>query len=108
MKITEQVENILKASTKARNSDRELLVIYMQKAGMGLSDKQILVFKGMPSVETIRRTRQMLQEQGKYLPSKEVEEVRFKKFQNMRQAVGSVDPEAALEQRGYKVLPWGG
>jgi hypothetical protein len=107
MKIMNQVENILKVSQAARNSDKDLLVIYMQKMGMRLSLEQIAIFRKMPSTETIRRSRQAIQEQGRYLPSKEVEEMRFKKFQEVKGGIGLVEPEVLLEKQGYVVRPWG-
>lgn len=84
MKISDQVEAILKASHAARNSDRELLIIYMQKFGLELSDKQQALFRKMPSTETIRRTRQALQEQGKYPADEAVDNARFEKFRKMK------------------------
>ena len=107
MRISRQVENILAASHAARNSDRELLIIYMQKFGMELTDKQIGTFRQMPSVETIRRTRQQLQMQGKYPADKKVDEERFNKYQQMKHGVKHETPEVLLEQRGYKILDWG-
>lgn len=53
MKTSDRVEYILQASKSARNSDKELLIIYMQKSGMNLSPQQIEVFRDMPSAETI-------------------------------------------------------
>ena len=84
MKLTEQVENILRVSKKARNSDKELLIIYMQKFGMNLSDAQIDKFKDMPSMESITRARRILQEQGKYEATEEVDEARFEKYQEAK------------------------
>lgn len=84
LKISEQVENILRVSHAARNSDRELLILYMAKFGMGLTKEQEDKFRKMPSTETIRRTRQALQEQGKYPADKEVDEARFQKYRKMR------------------------
>lgn len=97
MTITERVESILRHVPSARNSDKVLLITFMQKFGLELTEKQIELFKKMPSVETIRRTRQSIQEQGKYPPTKEVEEARYKKYQAMKQSVGLVDPEYELE-----------
>ena len=97
MTITQQVEAILRFVPLARSSDKELFVIYMQKYGLELTPKQIELFKKMPSLETVRRTRQHIQEQGKYPPTKEVEEARYKKYQAMKQSVGLVDPEYELE-----------
>lgn len=84
MKVSERVENILKASHAARNSDRELQIIYMQKAGLELTPKQIELFRKLPSMETIRRTRQSLQEQGKYPADEAVDNARFEKFRKMK------------------------
>jgi len=85
MKISNQVENILSVSKKARNSDKELLIIYMQKFGLDLSPQQIELFKKMPSAETITRCRRLLQEEGKYLPTKEVDQARFEKYQEFKE-----------------------
>lgn len=107
MTVTERVENILKVSKNARNSDRELLIIYMQKSGMNLSDEQIKIFRKLPSMETIRRIRQKLQENGKYLADKGVEEQRYNKFKQVKQNIKHESPEKLLEKLGYKVLEWG-
>lgn len=107
--ITQRVENILKASKLARNSDKELLVIYMQKSGMDLDQRQIAIFRDMPSSETIRRIRQKLQENGKYSADPEVEEARYKKYKEMRGSIGIATPretERVLED-GTIVLPNG-
>lgn len=98
MKISEQVSNILGVSRAARNSDKELLIIYMQKAGMRLSDNQIAVFRSMPSVETIRRTRQQLQMDGKFPADQKIQDHRYEQYKEMRQGAGLVEPERVLEQ----------
>ncbi len=97
MTITNRVESILKHVPKTRSSDKELLITYMQKSGMELTDKQIELFKQLPSMETIRRSRQVIQMEGRYLPTKEVEEARFEKYQQMKQGVGLTDPSNILE-----------
>lgn len=84
MKVVDQVENILKASHKARNSDKELLIIYMQKFGLELTPRQVELFKEMPSTETIRRVRQQLQMEGKYPASEEVDNARFEKYKEVK------------------------
>lgn len=107
--ITQRVENILRASEKARNSDKELLVIYFQKSGMNLSEQQIDVFRKMPSTETIRRVRQSLQEQGKYPASETVNEKRYSKFREMRGSVGvaSTQQTERILEDGTIILPNG-
>lgn len=106
MKISQQIENILKLVPATRDSDKELLIIYMQKSGMELTNKQIKLFKEMPSTETIRRTRQSLQEQGKYQASPEVDRARFEKFKQVRSEITDKSPEELLEARGYRVVPY--
>lgn len=106
MKINERIEAILKASKAARNSDTELLIIYMQKSGLELTPKQIEKFKDLPSMETITRVRRQLQEQGKYEATQEVQEARYEKFKEHTTEYGigdSEDPYAYLEKLGYKI-----
>lgn len=74
---------------------------------MNLSPKQEEIFRGMPSMETIRRSRQQIQSEGKYPASKEVEKERYIKQLAMRQNIREEDPEKLLEARGYRVLPYG-
>lgn len=115
MNISERVENILKAVPATRSSDKELLIVYMQKAGMDLTPSQIALFKDLPSMETIRRIRQKLQEDGKYPASKEVEDQRFEKYKQTKGAIGvtnAVEAEELLDGTlvlpdGTKVLPYG-
>jgi hypothetical protein len=87
MTTTECVENILRASHAARNSDFELWLVYAAKSGLELSERQISVLRDMPSFETIRRTRQKLQEQGLYPADPSVDKRRFEKFKQVRQTI---------------------
>ena len=107
MKISDKVESILKNSHAARNSDKELLILYMQQFGLELGSKQVDLFRKMPSVETIRRTRQVLQEHGKYPADEKVEEERYKKYVQVRHGILDESPEKLLESQGYKVREWG-
>ena len=107
LKISEQVENILKVSVDARNSDKELIILYMQKFGMELTPKQIQTFREMPSTETIRRVRQQLQERGMYEATEEVNEARYNKFKEVQTNIKSESAESLIEKQGYKVLEWG-
>lgn len=108
MNVTTQVENILKASRQARNSDKELQIIYMQKTGMDLDARQVQIFRDMPSLETLRRVRQKIQENGKFKADKPVEESRKFKSMQMQQQAPKFTPEG-LEQTltGQTILPWG-
>lgn len=107
MKILEQVESILKCVPKTRDSDKELMIVFMAKSGMNLTQMQESVFRKMASMETIRRSRQIIQEQGKYPASPEVEQERYNKFITVKQGIHYEDPEKLLEKQGYTVLPYG-
>lgn len=84
MRVNQRVENILAVSSKARNSDKELLIIYMQKSGMKLTEEQIEIYRNMPAADTITRVRRHLRESGKYLPSVEVDKHRFDRYVGFR------------------------
>lgn len=98
MSVTNQVEAILSHSRLARNSDKELWLIYAQKAGVNLSYEQMQAIRSLPSFETIRRVRQRLQEKGLYAADPQVNEIRYNKFKQMR---FGEDAETVLERRIY-------
>lgn len=103
MNISERVEAILKHDVASRSSDRRLLLIYVQKAGLNLSPEQIEVFNSLPAFETIRRTRQSIQEQGKYQASVEVEASRKAKQVYMKRG-GFKQPETVLEKNVQSIF----
>ena len=108
MKIAQQVENILRFVPQTRSSDKELLIIYMQKCGMELTDKQMEVFRDMPSLESIRRVRQKLQEEGKYPASKEIEEHRYSKYQETTGSIGVINADQTADIiNGRRIKEWG-
>lgn len=103
MKTRDRVENILKVSKMARNSDIELLILYMQKMKMELTDKQIHILRHeMPSFETITRIRRQLQEEGKYEATQQVQEERYNKMKEHQEEYG--DPHAHLAKLGYRIV----
>lgn len=93
MRVSEQVENLLKYLPKCRSSDKELFIAYMQRFGMELTKDQEDKFRKMPSMETIRRSRQLIQEQGKYPASEQMDTLRHEKYKEMRQ-----NPELILSE----------
>lgn len=115
MNITERVKNIMQAVPATRSSDKELLIVYMQKAGMDLTPSQIAMYRELPSMETIRRIRQKIQENGELLATPEVEKARFEKYKKTKGAIGvtnAVEAEELLDGTlvlpdGTKVLPYG-
>ena len=62
MNKSERVESILKHSQQARDDDKDLIIIYMQKLGANLTPEQVRIIKDMPSFEAITRARRKLQE----------------------------------------------
>lgn len=102
MKTSDRVEAILQVSRLARNSDKELLIIYMQKSGMNLTSQQVEIFKNMPSAETITRARRQLQEAGKYPVDVEVDSKRFDIYQQMKYKTPAEDVADILERNSFK------
>lgn len=109
MKISDHVEHILANNIDARSDDKELLIEYMQRSGMRLSEHQIEVMQGMPSFETIRRVRQKLQEDGKYPATDSVKANRNFKSMQVQQVAPSFSAQNLGEvlNDGRQVLPWG-
>lgn len=94
MKVTQQVEAILKESRMARNSDRHLMIKFMQQNGMGLTPHQESVFLLLPSLESVRRVRQKLQENGKYPADQKIARERDFKSMRMQQITPGATPTA--------------
>lgn len=109
MTVKQRIKAILTVSHAARNSDKSLWLIYAQKSGMKLTEAQIEVFRDMPSMETLRRTRQVIQNtEGSLRPDQEVSDARFNKFKEMKSSIPFMDePSKILETNGYRVLPYG-
>lgn len=104
MKIITIVENILKYSREARNSDKELHIRFMRHFGIILDESQIALFKKMPSLETARRIRQKLQQEGQYPADKAVGfERRFKGY-TMQQRNPKADKVESVTEP--KAISW--
>ena len=105
MKLTtkQRVANILAVSRSARNSDKELLIIYMQRSGMALTPHQQEIFRKL-NMESIRRQRQILQhDEGKYPADEVVDKARYDRFKRVRG--NSHEIEKVIEDR--VIMPWG-
>jgi hypothetical protein len=76
--ITNLVSHQLSTSMRARQDDKYLISLVWARCGLTLTQDQLALFlgKSIPSPESIRRTRQKLQEAGRYLPPKPVQEAR--------------------------------
>lgn len=62
------VERILQNEPSTRSNDKLLILRVWEQYGMGFSEQQkkLLLGDRLPNTETIRRTRQKLQAEGKY------------------------------------------
>lgn len=76
----------------------------MQKSGLDLTPAQVQKIRDLPAFETITRVRRVLQEQGKYPASEEVEQARFEKYKNVRNNINYKSPEQVLEEQGYRIV----
>jgi len=83
--ISRVVEMCLRDYPETRDSDRKLLVKVWEHCGLYLSEAQRHKFFGIASPESIRRTRQKIQESGKYPASDRVKHVRELKSQIVQQ-----------------------
>lgn len=96
MRVKDKVARVLDQKPETRDNDKLLMLYVWQIEGFYLSDKQIEQFKNASSPESIRRMRQKLQEEGKYLASPEVEEQRYQMYTETKDAIRTA-PQA---------IPW--
>ncbi len=79
------IKGILKDYPDTRSDDKELILRAWEAQGLVLSPEQEETFKKCISTETIRRTRQKIQEEGQYRPEDKVFQKRQKLEQETRQ-----------------------
>jgi len=92
--VTAAVEQTLKNNKKARNNDTYLTLLVLEQLGYAeynythdhyqitIGQKEL---QQMPALESIRRTRQKLQQQGKYPPTQQTQQHRKQQEQKIRQ-----------------------
>lgn len=108
MTINERVKAILGASHAARNSDKELWLIYAQKSGVNLSAVQIEAIRKMPEFETLRRVRQKIQATGLHMADDKVYAARMEKASKVRQTIPWMeDKDVEYTLDGRRILPFG-
>lgn len=95
-----RVERILREYPQTRSDDRKLMLKVWESYGLYLSESQQQKFMGhnIPSTETIRRTRQRLQEQGLYTPSLTKINERKTLADNTKQAIGQEKQAAMFDE----------
>ena len=89
MNTKKLIETILRDKPETRDNDKLLILYVWQAKGLRFTPEQVQKFKDMPSPETIRRGRQLLQEKGKYRASEEVEEKRYELYKETKQAIAA-------------------
>jgi hypothetical protein len=83
-------EKALQTYPETRSDDKKLIlaVWYLQNPDYELDFRKFFQYKAI-SPETIRRTRQKLQQDGLYLPTEEVQEHRYDLFKQARMSAGA-------------------
>jgi hypothetical protein len=87
MRTKKLVERVLSQKPEARDDDKLLMLEIWEMQGLCFSETQKKAFRRASSPESIRRTRQKLQEEGQYKASKEVEEQRYQMYVEARDAI---------------------
>lgn len=85
------VEQLLARYERCRNSDTELIIGVLHLKGLRLSESQREILRSV-NLESIRRTRQKLQEAGKYLPNPAVAKKRRLKSSVVQQNITRTNP----------------
>jgi hypothetical protein len=91
--VSEEVERILEWYPETRNSDKKLLLRYYDQHGLHLTEEQADIFLSIKSPETIRRTRQKIQESGKYPATENVRRTRAHMSMVIQQNMPSAKPK---------------
>lgn len=91
--LIDNIEKVLRDLPESRDDDKVLIPYILNSYGLGLTPKQIAKFRDMPSTESIRRTRQKLQEQGKYPATDKSKNVRYNKSVNVAYKITKLKPE---------------
>ena len=93
----DRVSLVLELFPDTRKNDRLLLIKVWEAEGLVLDDVQrSMILGGMVSnPESIRRTRQMIQAKGKYLPDKSVEQYRDEIEHKTRYNINKTEPNPA-------------
>jgi len=100
--IRDRVLNILKFSEKARNSSDEVNIIYMQKMGMELTDKQMRLMREFPWKAIDREIRRIQNTEGLYQPNDDVKEARYENMKSYQEEYGNTP--SYLKRLGYRIV----
>lgn len=93
--VSDLTIKMLQQHERTRNSDSDLQIGVLYMIGFQMTEQQRELFRSV-SMESIRRTRQKLQKEGKYLPTDPAVARRRKvKADNVSQNIGQAGPERA-------------
>lgn len=94
MKTSDIIKNILGTDRQARNSDRHLILKVWERQGLYLlPDQKEKFYHDVASAESIRRTRQKLQEEGKYPADQIIQATRQFKGAQVQQNIPVTDAD---------------
>lgn len=96
MKQAELVEAMLQKYPRTRSSDTDLIIGILQSKGACLTEQQRNIIRSV-NFESIRRTRQLLQHDGKYLPSADILASRKHKASMVRDAAGAHNDDMTIQ-----------
>lgn len=108
MNLTPLIRSILRDDLRARDSDKELIIQVLIRKGFNPTKRQIEILRDL-SFESIRRTRQKLQEAGEFLPSLKVAKQRKLKSLITHQQITQTKPDKVENLIKNQPLPleWG-
>lgn len=87
----DRVELLLKNYPETRNSDKELIITFMDKLGANFTPEQIEIIK-LVSFESITRCRRKFQEKGMYLATGKIAQERKLKASLMQYQAPKAEP----------------
>lgn len=91
-KTERRVRYLLENHPKTRNSDKELIIQYLQHAGAELSEKQIAIIRDTV-FESITRCRRKIQEGGEFPADKSIASERKHKSYEVQQIAPKAKPQ---------------
>lgn len=91
-KISKITESVLRDDEKSRNSDKRLQFLVLERMGFRFTREQMQIW-GSVSLESIRRTRQKLQENGQYVASDNIKSERNYRAAQVQQTVKTTKPK---------------
>lgn len=93
MKTSDIIKNVLGIDRQSRNSDKHLLLRVWERQGLHLTEYQTAKFMEASSPESIRRTRQKLQQDGLYPADQVISSHRKFKGAQVQQNIPVTDAE---------------